>query len=96
MFLNLTEKSAIKPEITIVVTKINGLCQSSGVVIKNAKNSPINTSKKLYIGDISDKKLLKKIYNEYSPDGIIHLAASISVAESEKKKSFYYKNNFLK
>lgn len=67
--------------------------------VDNLSNSSISSfpkSKKLYIGDISDKKLLKNIYNEYSPDGIIHLAASISVAESEKKKFFYYKNNFLK
>lgn len=64
--------------------------------LSNSKTKFFPHTKKLYIGDISNKKLLKKIDKEFSPDCIIHLAASISVEESEKNKKFYYQNNFIK
>jgi len=47
MLLNFNEISATKPETIAAITNINGLCQSSGLVMKNAKNSPTNTNKKL-------------------------------------------------
>ena len=47
VFLNFNEISATKPETIAAITIIKGLCQSSGLVIKNAKNSPTNTNKKL-------------------------------------------------
>ena len=50
LFINFTENSAIKAAAIAAKISINGLCQSSGLVIKNAKNNPINTNKKLYIG----------------------------------------------
>jgi UDP-glucose 4-epimerase len=64
--------------------------------LSNSKKKFFPKQKKLYIGDISNKKLLKKIYQEFLPDTIIHLAASISVEESEKNKKFYNENNFVK
>jgi len=47
LFVNFTENSAIKA--AAIAAKINttGLCQSPGLVIKNAKNNPKNTNKKL-------------------------------------------------
>ena len=47
LFINFTENSAIKAAAIAAKISINGLCQSSGLVIKNAKNNPINTNKKL-------------------------------------------------
>ena len=47
LFINFTENSAIKAAAIAAKISINGLCQSSGLVIKNAKNNPTNTDKKL-------------------------------------------------
>jgi hypothetical protein len=47
LFTNFSENSAIKAAEIAAKISINGLCQSSGLVIKNAKNNPINTNKKL-------------------------------------------------
>ena len=50
LFINFTENSAITADAIAAKISINGLFQLSGLVIKNAKNSPTNTNKKLYIG----------------------------------------------
>ena len=47
LFINFSENSAIKATEIAAKISINGLCQSSGLVIKNAKNNPTNTNKKL-------------------------------------------------
>tara|TARA_B100001063_G_C16514104_1_gene428368 strand:+ start:381 stop:545 length:165 start_codon:yes stop_codon:yes gene_type:complete len=47
LFTNLSENSAIKAAEIAAKISINGLCQSSGLVIKNAKINPTNTNKKL-------------------------------------------------
>ena len=47
LFINFSENSAIKAAEIAAKISINGLCQSSGLVIKNAKNNPTNTNKKL-------------------------------------------------
>jgi uncharacterized protein involved in exopolysaccharide biosynthesis len=47
LFINFTENRATKAAAIAAKISINRLCQSSGVVIKNAKNNPTNTNKKL-------------------------------------------------
>lgn len=67
-------------------------------VIDNLSNSSIKFFKKkftFYRGNINNLSLLKKIYKEFRPTHIIHLAASIDVNESEIKKKKYYNNNVL-
>lgn len=44
-------------------------------------------------GDISDIKLLEKIFSTHKIDGVIHLAASLDVGESVKNPAKYYHNN---
>ncbi len=44
-------------------------------------------------GDIADRDLVRKILDDFKPDGIIHFAASISVPESMEKPLMYYWNN---
>tara|TARA_B100000989_G_scaffold203268_1_gene153850 strand:- start:4012 stop:4974 length:963 start_codon:yes stop_codon:yes gene_type:complete len=46
-----------------------------------------------YFGSIQNKRILNKIYRDFNPTHIIHLAASIDVNESERKKDKYFKNN---
>ena len=48
-----------------------------------------------YKFDCGDKKKLKKIINEHKINTLIHLAASLSVEDSQKQKKYYYKNNYL-
>ena len=47
LIINFIENSAIKAAVIAATISINGLCQSSGLVTKNAKNNPANTNKKL-------------------------------------------------
>ena len=60
-------------------------------------SSPKYLNKKfiLYKGNINNLVVLRKIYKEFRPTHIVHLAASIDVNESEINKKKYYKNNFL-
>ena len=48
-----------------------------------------------YRVNFGNKNKLKNIINKNKINIIIHLAASLSVEESQKKKKYYFKNNFL-
>lgn len=47
----------------------------------------------LVIGDLADKERLTEVVREFRPDGVIHFAASIEVAESVSQPLKYYRNN---
>ncbi|WP_305041291.1 UDP-glucose 4-epimerase GalE [Geoalkalibacter sp.] len=49
----------------------------------------------LVVGDLSDSELLRRTLNHYRPDGVIHFAAHIEVAESVDNPLKYYRNNTL-
>ncbi len=53
----------------------------------------VNKKSKFFKGDINNKKLIKKLINNFNIDTIIHLAASLNVNEAQKNKKKYYKNN---
>jgi UDP-glucose 4-epimerase len=44
-------------------------------------------------GDLADTRLLQKTMKAFSPDAVIHFAASIEVEESVRRPMQYYKNN---
>ena len=46
LLINFTEKKEINPDTIAAASSGKGLCHSSGLVMKKAKNSPINTSAK--------------------------------------------------
>ena len=46
-------------------------------------------------GDIRDYAHIRKTIHQYNPDGLIHFAASASVAESVVDPGSYYENNVL-
>ncbi|HVO65471.1 MAG TPA: UDP-glucose 4-epimerase GalE [Syntrophales bacterium] len=48
---------------------------------------------KLIRGDLSNILLLNKVIKEFSPDAVIHFAASIQVEESVREPLKYYENN---
>jgi len=48
---------------------------------------------KLVEGDLANKDLLRKIFEEFKPDAVMHFAASIVVPESVKYPLKYYRNN---
>ena len=48
---------------------------------------------KLYEGDLVNKVLVNKIFEENSIDGVIHFAGYKAVGESVKKPLMYYRNN---
>ena len=50
---------------------------------------------KFYEGDVQDKKLLEKIFNENKIEGVIHFAALKAVGESVEKPLEYYHNNLF-
>tara|TARA_A100000164_G_C21832815_1_gene736182 strand:- start:145 stop:1122 length:978 start_codon:yes stop_codon:yes gene_type:complete len=53
----------------------------------------INKKANFYLCDIKNFKKLNKIFKENQISSVIHLAASLSVGESEKKPKKYYSNN---
>lgn len=73
------------------------------IVIDNLSNSKIEVKDKIfeitgknvkfYEGDMLDKSLLEKIFNENEIDSVIHFAGFKAVGESVKKPLMYYRNN---
>lgn len=68
-----------------------------GIDKKQINNSLVNNKSYVhYVLDISDKfTILDKILNKIKPDIIYHLAAAISIEESEIYPEIYYKNNVV-
>jgi UDP-glucose 4-epimerase len=67
-------------------------------VIDDLSNSSLKFIGKNFIfykGNINNTSILKKIFQEFRPTHIVHLAASIDVNESEIKKKKYYNNNVI-
>ena len=60
---------------------------------KNIKHNLDNKKYKLYRGDICDKSLLAKIFEENKIDVVVHIAASAGVRPSIDKPLDYVKNN---
>lgn len=73
------------------------------VIIDNLSNSKIEVSDKIkeitnkdfkvYIGNVEDKELLTKIFNNETIDGVIHFAGLKAVGESVEKPVLYYRTN---
>ena len=61
--------------------------------LSTGHKSLINKKAKFFKGCISDFKLVNSILRKNNIKNIIHLAASLDVAESESKPLKYYKNN---
>lgn len=68
--------------------------------LSNSKKGVVNYIKEitgrdvtLYIGDVCDKDLLRKIFNENKIDSVIHFAGYKAVGESVKLPLKYYRNN---
>lgn len=68
--------------------------------LSNSKKEIVNYIKEitgrdvtLYIGDVCDKDLLRKIFNENKIDSVIHFAGYKAVGESVKLPLKYYRNN---
>src|SRR5512139_2010368 len=47
----------------------------------------------IFAADLSDREALRQALSEFSPDAVIHFAASIVVPESVREPLRYYRNN---
>ena len=74
------------------VVVIDNLVNSSKESIKRVE-AITGKSVKFYEGDISDAKLLDKIFKEETIDSCIHFAGLKAVGESISKPLEYYSNN---
>lgn len=73
------------------------------VIVDNFSNSSVNSLNNIknitgyepifYESDLRDKSTLKKIFNKYSIDSVMHFAGHKSVNESLKKPILYFDNN---
>ena len=63
--------------------------------LSTGKRRLINKKAKFYKGDIRNIKKINFIIKSNKIDSIIHLAASLSVGESQKKPKKYFINNVL-
>lgn len=69
------------------------------VVVDNLETGhkeAVDSKAKLYIGDISDDKLMDKVFKENDIVGVIHFAAYSLVGESMTNPHKYYENNVSK
>ena len=76
------------------VVVVDNLSNSSMLVIDRIKQIT-NRDFKFYNIDVTDKKSLKKVFEENKIDSIIHFAALKAVGESVEKPLEYYKNNIV-
>ncbi|MCM1194445.1 MAG: UDP-glucose 4-epimerase GalE [Corallococcus sp.] len=74
------------------VVVIDNLCNSSAEVLKRI-NIITGKTVTFYEGDIRDRKLLCKVFDEHKIDCVIHFAGLKAVGESCKKPLQYYDNN---
>ena len=74
------------------VIVIDNFCNSKKEVIEKIKKIT-NKEFKLYEGNVEDKALLEKIFEENKIDAVIHFAGLKAVGESVKKPLLYYRNN---
>src|SRR5574344_1432285 len=75
------------------------------VIIDNLSNSKIDVVDKIkvitgkdvkfYEGDVCDKNILNKIFEENDINTVIHFAGYKAVGESVKKPIMYYENNLI-
>lgn len=74
------------------VVIIDNLCNSKRDVVDKIKEI---TGKDItfYEGDVCDKEILNKIFNEHQIDAVIHFAGLKAVGESVAKPLLYYRNN---
>ena len=82
---------------TVLCNYLNDYKINFSIIDNFSTSSPKYLNKKfiLYKGNINNLLVLEKIYKEFRPTHIVHLAASIDVNESEINKKKYYKNNVL-
>ncbi len=74
------------------VVVIDNFFNSKKEVIENIKKIT-NKDFKFYEGDVCDKSILRKIFEENKIDAVIHFAGYKAVGESVKKPLMYYRNN---
>lgn len=53
----------------------------------------VDSNVDLVVGNINDTSLMTRVFHEYTPDGVIHFAASAYVGESVREPLKYYDNN---
>ncbi|MDE6200844.1 MAG: UDP-glucose 4-epimerase GalE [Clostridiales bacterium] len=74
------------------VIVVDNFCNSTGESIKRVQKITGKTVK-LYEGDVRDKDIMNKIFDENKIDGVIHFAGLKAVGESCAKPIEYYDNN---
>lgn len=74
------------------VVVVDNLCNSSKESLKRVEQIT-GKSVKFYEGDIADKVVMNKIFEENDIFGVIHFAGLKAVGESVQKPLEYYKNN---
>ena len=74
------------------VVVIDNLCNSKVSAIDNIRKIT-SCDVTFYEGDVCDKELLRKIFNENKIEAVIHFAGLKAVGESVKMPLKYYRNN---
>ena len=69
--------------------------QNGNLIILDIVEKMVDIKPKFYEGDIRDKILLKKIFNENKIDAVIHFAGLKSVQDSVANPQLYYENNVI-
>ena len=73
---------------------VDNLCNSKPIVVERIK---MVTGKQVpfHIVDVCDEENLRKVFQEFRPEAVIHFAGLKAVGESVEKPLLYYQNNLL-
>lgn len=85
-----TVLSLLENDFDVVV--LDNLCNSSDKSLLRVEELA-GRKVRTYIGDVSDRSILRKVFSECDIDSVIHFAALKSVSESLTKPLLYYSNN---
>ncbi|WP_436873645.1 UDP-glucose 4-epimerase GalE [Kosakonia sacchari] len=85
-----TVLSLLENDFDVVV--LDNLCNSSDKSLLRVEELA-GRKVRTYIGDVSDRSILRKVFSECNIDSVIHFAALKSVSESLTKPLLYYSNN---
>lgn len=61
--------------------------------LERGRRKAVNSSAKLYVGTLLDKKFVSLVFSENSFDAVIHFAGYISMGESMENPYIYFQNN---
>ena len=86
----------LEREPTVMIVGIDNFNDYYDVSLKEARNARINSDRYISLkGDITDKKFIDNVFNEYTPSVVVNLAAQAGVRYSIEHPDTYIESNII-